>query len=118
MFMFVFQKCFNLLNPNGLLILEPQPFKSYSRRCKINDEMKMNYKNITFNPCQFKTYLMDVLDFKLIKELHIPPSSPFSQSTDSSSTTTNTSINSSNNNNSQIKTEFQSRKIYVFQKPK
>lgn len=54
----MFQKIYHHLHPGGRLILEPQPWSSYSKRKKLTATIFENYKNIQFFPDQFHDYLM------------------------------------------------------------
>jgi 7SK snRNA methylphosphate capping enzyme len=40
----VFQKMFCSLAPNGILILEPQPWSSYKKKSNLTPQIKQNYK--------------------------------------------------------------------------
>ncbi|XP_028393765.1 probable RNA methyltransferase Y17G7B.18 [Dendronephthya gigantea] len=53
-----FQRMFLLLNPGGRLLLEAQPFNSYSRRKNLSEQIRKNYNSIKFTPNQFVDYLM------------------------------------------------------------
>ncbi|XP_064382300.1 probable RNA methyltransferase Y17G7B.18 isoform X1 [Halichondria panicea] len=53
-----FRKIYNHLRPGGRLILEPQPYTSYSRKKKLAPQILKNYESITFFPRDFHLYLM------------------------------------------------------------
>lgn len=53
-----FKRIYRHLNPNGLLILEAQPFDNYSRRKRLSDRLKGNYYSIKFKPDMFDAYLL------------------------------------------------------------
>ena len=53
-----FQRMFLMLNPGGRLLLEAQPFNSYSRRKNLSGKIRKNYDSIVFKPNQFVDYLM------------------------------------------------------------
>ena len=53
-----FQKIYHQLRFGGVLILEAQPFSSYSRRKKLTPTIAENYKNIAFFPRDFHSYPM------------------------------------------------------------
>ncbi|CAO1378945.1 unnamed protein product [Diamesa serratosioi] len=62
---FLFQRIYKQLNTNGILILEPQSFKTYKKRSKLTPEIEENYKNIKLRPSDFKKYLIDEVGFKV-----------------------------------------------------
>lgn len=55
---FMFKRIFKQLNPNGILILETQPFNTYKKRSKLTSEILQNYKSIELKPEQFESYLL------------------------------------------------------------
>ena len=63
-----FQKCFDCLNPLGILILEPQPIQGYKKHCTASERMLNNYKEIEFFPTKFADYLVKKLGFQLLLE--------------------------------------------------
>lgn len=69
----LFQRIFKQLRPGGCLILETQNFKSYNKRKKLTPQITENYKNIVFQPNQFKEYLLgDEIGFKEFNEMGTP----------------------------------------------
>lgn len=54
----LFKKIYQELKPNGILILEPQPWSSYAKRKKLTEGIFNNYKTIQLFPSQFTSYLM------------------------------------------------------------
>jgi len=55
-----FRRIYRQLRPGGRLLLEPQPWKSYSRRKKLTKEISENYKNLKFKPAQFTEFLTSI----------------------------------------------------------
>lgn len=62
---FLFQRIYKQLNTNGILILEPQSFKTYKKRSKLTPEIEEHYKNIKLRPSDFKKYLIEDVGFKV-----------------------------------------------------
>lgn len=54
----MFQKMYKHLHPGGILILEPQPFKSYKRYKNLTPAIRRNYDAIQFFPDKFNDYLL------------------------------------------------------------
>ena len=62
--LFVLNRMFAQLRPNGTLILEPQSLASYSKKArKINAVTKDNFNNMKFKPNQFVEYLINDVGF-------------------------------------------------------
>jgi len=55
---FLFQRIYKQLNPNGILILEAQPFSTYKKRSRLSPEIQHNYKAIQLLPQHFEAFLM------------------------------------------------------------
>lgn len=53
-----FKRVYRHLNPNGLFIIEAQPFDNYGRRKRLSDRLKANYYSIKFKPDMFDAYLL------------------------------------------------------------
>ncbi|KMS94380.1 hypothetical protein BVRB_021990, partial [Beta vulgaris subsp. vulgaris] len=49
----LFDTIFRMLKPNGLFILEAQPWKSYQKRRRLNDVFATNIRNIQTRPTDF-----------------------------------------------------------------
>lgn len=62
---FLFKRIYKQLNTNGILILEPQSFKTYKKRSKLTPEIEANYKNIKLRPSDFKRYLIEEVGFTM-----------------------------------------------------
>ncbi|XP_031564804.1 probable RNA methyltransferase At5g51130 [Actinia tenebrosa] len=69
----MFKKIYRNLRPGGRLILEPQPFASYSKRKKLTTKIRANYDSICFRPEQFVDYLLsDEVGFVAYEVLEEP----------------------------------------------
>ncbi|KAJ0766519.1 putative RNA methyltransferase bin3, bin3-type S-adenosyl-L-methionine binding protein [Helianthus annuus] len=56
-------KVWRLLKPDGVSILEPQPWKSYISCRQVSEVASTNYKNLTIFPQQFQEILLDKVHF-------------------------------------------------------
>lgn len=77
-----FKKCFNMLNENGKLIIEPQTWESYKKKKRVTSRTKENYKNIKMKPDTFVDILLNDVGFSQVDTLSIQypkKSSGFSQ---------------------------------------
>lgn len=54
----MFKRIFKQLLSNGVLVLEAQDYKTYSKRSKLSPEILNNYKNIQLKPEKFESYLL------------------------------------------------------------
>nr|POE55918.1 putative rna methyltransferase at5g51130 [Quercus suber] len=62
----LFSKIWRLLCPGGVLVLEPQPWKSYENNHLVFETTAMNYRSILFRPAKFQEILLDKVSFKLL----------------------------------------------------
>uniref|UniRef100_A0A0G4I216 RNA methyltransferase n=1 Tax=Chromera velia CCMP2878 TaxID=1169474 RepID=A0A0G4I216_9ALVE len=61
-----FRKCYRVLKPGGLLVLEPQPWTSYRKaRQDMTEEMRETMRNIVMHPRYFLDYLTQEMDFEV-----------------------------------------------------
>ncbi|KAI8098921.1 Bicoid-interacting protein 3-domain-containing protein [Halteromyces radiatus] len=67
-----FQRVYQSLKPGGVLVLEPQTFKSYERRAKGSEEMTDILDKIKFKPEDYDDYLMKEVGFKVVTPLGTP----------------------------------------------
>lgn len=78
----MFKRIFKQLHPNGILILEAQPFSNYKKRSKLTAEILKNYKSIQLKPEQFEAYLLSdeigfseswcISDNEILKQSNLP----------------------------------------------
>ncbi|KAA0706439.1 7SK snRNA methylphosphate capping enzyme [Triplophysa tibetana] len=59
----LFHRIYRHLLPGGLLILEPQPWSSYSRRKRLTKSTHRNYSSIRLKPDHFSSYLTSDVGF-------------------------------------------------------
>ncbi|KAJ9085857.1 hypothetical protein DSO57_1009964 [Entomophthora muscae] len=55
-----------ILAPGGKLVLEPQPWDSYSRRSSVSDTTAHHYPKIKFRPEKFEKFLVENVGLKLL----------------------------------------------------
>jgi hypothetical protein len=48
----------------GVLILEPQPWKSYEKKKWVTEVARENFRNIVIRPDLFSAFLLDKIGFK------------------------------------------------------
>ncbi|XP_066527595.1 7SK snRNA methylphosphate capping enzyme [Hoplias malabaricus] len=58
-----FRRLYRHLTPGGVLILEPQPWSSYSKRKRLTETTFRNYNTIRLRPDQFSSYLTSEVGF-------------------------------------------------------
>lgn len=68
----LFKRAYRHLRPEGMFILEPQPWESYARKKKITDNMNRNYHSIRLKPDQFTSYLTNEVGFTRYEYLGAP----------------------------------------------
>lgn len=67
-----FAKVYELLEDGGLFVFEPQLWNSYKKKASLTPEIKKVYKSIKLEPKDFKKYLIENTEFKLVRELVVP----------------------------------------------
>ncbi|GAV90006.1 Methyltransf_4 domain-containing protein/Bin3 domain-containing protein [Cephalotus follicularis] len=65
----LFTKIWTLLRPGGILVLEPQPWKSYENNHRVSETTAMNYRNIKHRPVDFQEILLDKIGFRTVEDL-------------------------------------------------
>ncbi|XP_043088540.1 7SK snRNA methylphosphate capping enzyme [Puntigrus tetrazona] len=70
----LFQRIYRHLLPGGVLILEPQPWSSYSRRKRLTEVMYRNYRSIRLKPDQFSSFLTAEVGFSSYELIGTPHS--------------------------------------------
>eukprot|EP00249_Psilotum_nudum_P014777 c24998_g1_i1 orf=273-1361(-) len=62
----LFAKIFHLLRPGGLLVLEPQPWKSYKGKQHVSEVAQRNFKEVALRPSHFPELLLDKIGFRFM----------------------------------------------------
>ncbi|CAH2070495.1 unnamed protein product [Thlaspi arvense] len=65
----LFSKIWRLLNPGGIFVMEPQPWKSYESNRRVSETASMNYRNIVLRPDRFQEILLDKIGFRTVEDL-------------------------------------------------
>nr|XP_043629660.1 probable RNA methyltransferase At5g51130 [Erigeron canadensis] len=65
----LFAKVWRFLQPGGVFILEPQPWKSYISNRQVSEIASTNFKNFKIFPEQFQEILLDKIGFRKIENL-------------------------------------------------
>ncbi|KAJ0261809.1 hypothetical protein HA466_0048560 [Hirschfeldia incana] len=65
----LFSKIWRLLNPGGIFVVEPQPWKSYEKNRRVSETTAMNYRNIVLRPEHFQNILLDKIGFRTVEDL-------------------------------------------------
>ncbi|EXC15873.1 7SK snRNA methylphosphate capping enzyme [Morus notabilis] len=58
-----------ILWQGGILVLEPQPWKSYQNNYRISETTTENYKKISFRPAWFQEILLDKIGFRTVEDV-------------------------------------------------
>ncbi|KAL0000023.1 hypothetical protein SO802_019625 [Lithocarpus litseifolius] len=53
----------------GVLVLEPQPWKSYENNRLVSETTAMNYRSILFRPAKFQEILLDKIGFRKVEDI-------------------------------------------------
>lgn len=72
----LFGRIYRHLLPGGVLILEPQPWSSYSRHKRLTDVTRRNYSSIRLKPDKFSSFLMAEVGFSSYELIGTPRASP------------------------------------------
>ncbi|XP_047312121.1 probable RNA methyltransferase At5g51130 [Impatiens glandulifera] len=65
----LFTKVWNLLEPGGIFILEPQPWLSYYKNRLVSKTTQSNYHGIKICPEQFQEILLDKIGFRTVENI-------------------------------------------------
>ncbi|KAK4781228.1 hypothetical protein SAY87_017334 [Trapa incisa] len=65
----LFSKVWRLLQPGGVFILEPQPWRSYEQNRLVSETTSRNYSQIMFPPHYFQEILLDKIGFRTVEDL-------------------------------------------------
>ncbi|KAL1200146.1 putative RNA methyltransferase [Cardamine amara subsp. amara] len=65
----LFSKIWRLLNPGGIFVMEPQPWKSYENNRRVSETTAMNYRSIVLRPEHFQEILLDKIGFRTVEDL-------------------------------------------------
>ncbi|MCL7025744.1 hypothetical protein MKW94_017173 [Papaver nudicaule] len=63
----LFHNIWTLLRPGGVLVLEPQPWKSYKSNYLVSETATSHYHSIVFHPCWFQEILLDKIGFRTVE---------------------------------------------------
>eukprot|EP00033_Pygsuia_biforma_P002787 GCRY01003077.1.p1 GENE.GCRY01003077.1~~GCRY01003077.1.p1 ORF type:complete len:298 (-),score=49.48 GCRY01003077.1:21-914(-) len=68
----MFKNIYDLLKPDGVLLLEPQPYSSYRKKAKMTQTTADHFKNISIRPESFAIYLTSEVGFKSTTIIGVP----------------------------------------------
>eukprot|EP00928_Gymnodinium_smaydae_P087874 TRINITY_DN72064_c0_g1_i1.p1 TRINITY_DN72064_c0_g1~~TRINITY_DN72064_c0_g1_i1.p1 ORF type:complete len:779 (-),score=111.99 TRINITY_DN72064_c0_g1_i1:43-2262(-) len=60
----LFQKCYQMLRPGGVCVLQAQDWQSYQERKHLTAHAKQNRNSLRMRPPEFSTFLVDVVGFE------------------------------------------------------
>ncbi|MED6137921.1 hypothetical protein PIB30_069526 [Stylosanthes scabra] len=66
----LFAEIWNLLRPGGVLLLEPQPWKSYESNRLVSETTAANYRSIKIRPADFQEILLDRIGFRTVEHVN------------------------------------------------
>eukprot|EP00899_Mesostigma_viride_P014933 jgi/Mesvir1/23440/Mv22296-RA.1 len=67
----LFRKMYTVLDEGGVLILEPQPWKSYKQNKKVSQTASENFSKIVIRPSMFEAYLVHQIGFRRVEVLSV-----------------------------------------------
>lgn len=62
---------YRALRPGGAFILEPQPWSSYERNCRVSEECRQNFRTMILRPDHFPGILLEQIGFKSCEEISL-----------------------------------------------
>ncbi|CAF2138218.1 BnaA02g11410D [Brassica napus] len=65
----LFSKIWRLLNPGGIFVMEPQPWKSYEKNRRVSETTAMHHRTIVLRPEHFQEILLDKIGFRTVEDL-------------------------------------------------
>ncbi|KAJ0243067.1 RNA methyltransferase [Hirschfeldia incana] len=65
----LFSKIWRLLNPGGIFVMEPQPWKSYEKNRRVSETTAMHHRTIVLRPEHFQEILLDKIGFRAVEDL-------------------------------------------------
>ncbi|CAM8891437.1 unnamed protein product [Rhodiola kirilowii] len=65
----LFSRIWKLLQPGGILVLEPQPWSSYDKNRLVSETTAANCRSIMFYPNTFQDLLLDKIGFRTVEDL-------------------------------------------------
>lgn len=65
----LFAKIRHLLRPGGLLVLEPQPWKSYKSKHLVSEVVRKNFSEILLRPEHFREVLLDKVGYRSMESV-------------------------------------------------
>ncbi|KDP33715.1 hypothetical protein JCGZ_07286 [Jatropha curcas] len=65
----LFSRIWKLLRPGGILVLEPQPWRSYEKNYQVSETTAMNYRTIILRPNRFNEILLDKIGFRKVEDI-------------------------------------------------
>ncbi|KAJ4460219.1 putative 7SK snRNA methylphosphate capping enzyme [Paratrimastix pyriformis] len=66
----LFRRVDEVLKPGGIFILEPQPWRSYKRKCRLTPALRATHAAIRLFPETFIAYLRDAHHFEILESIH------------------------------------------------
>ncbi|KAJ1488377.1 Bicoid-interacting 3 [Baffinella frigidus] len=70
----LFEGCFRLLEDDGVLLVEPQPWKSYRRRRNLlSPEVQATLDGLELRPDSFANVTLPAAGFEHVRNLGCPP---------------------------------------------
>lgn len=64
-----FVKVWRILRPDGIFLLEPQPWESYQKNNRVSEVARTNFRNILFTPDVFQEMLLDKIGFRYVENV-------------------------------------------------
>ncbi|KAL5729105.1 hypothetical protein ACHQM5_002102 [Ranunculus cassubicifolius] len=65
----LFTNIWKQLRPGGILVLEPQPWKSYQKNYQVSEIAMENYNSMSIYPQDFQEILLDKIGFRTVENI-------------------------------------------------